>query len=86
RLIGRMQSHNGQVIRAFTDQEPGYFVQGEDHLKIKGLGAMLSTCAPGDSVWIVLPSWEAYDRPSKPGNGLEPYTTLYFQLRILPAR
>lgn len=47
RLVGRMQSLNGQVIRAFTDQEPYYFVQGQDQIKPEGLGDILSTCAPG---------------------------------------
>jgi len=86
RLVGRMQSLNGQVIRAFTDQEPYYFVQGQDQIKPEGLGALLSSCSPGDSIWIVLPSWEAYGKQSLPEVGLEPYTTLYFQLRILPVR
>ena len=86
RLVGRMQSLNGQVIRAFTDLEPYYFVQGQDQIKPEGLGALLSSCSPGDSIWIVLPSWEAYGKQSLPEVGLEPYTTLYFQLRILPAR
>ncbi|MFM8319029.1 MAG: FKBP-type peptidyl-prolyl cis-trans isomerase, partial [Bacteroidota bacterium] len=86
RLVGRMQSLNGQVIRAFTDQEPYYFVQGQDQIKPEGLGALLSSCSPGDSIWIVLPSSEAYGKQSLPEVGLEPYTTLYFQLRILPAR
>jgi len=86
RLVGRMQSLNGQVIRAFTDLEPYYFVQGQDQIKPEGLGALLSSCSPGDSIWIVLPSWEAYGKQSLPEVGLEPYTTLYFQLRILPVR
>ena len=86
RLLGSMQSLNGQVIREFTEQEPYYFVQGQDQIKPEGLGALLSSCAAGDSIWIVLPSWEGYGNKSLPEVGLEPYTTLYFRLRILPAR
>ncbi len=86
RLVGSMQSLDGKVIREFTEQEPYYFVQGQDQIKPEGLGTLLSSCAPGDSLWIVLPSWAAYGNKSLPEVGLEPYATLYFRLRILPTR
>ncbi|MBM3935927.1 MAG: hypothetical protein FJ343_02105 [Sphingomonadales bacterium] len=85
RLLGTMQSLDGKVIREFTDLEPYYFVQGQGQIKPEGLGNILSSCFPGDSVWIVLPSWAAYGKKSLPEVGLEPYTTLYFRLRVLPA-
>lgn len=86
RLVGSLQSLDGKAIRAFTEQEPYYFVQGQGQIKPEGLGALLSASAPGDSLWIVLPSWEGYGNKSLPEAGLEPYTTLYFRLRILPVR
>jgi FKBP-type peptidyl-prolyl cis-trans isomerase len=84
RLLGIMQTLNGETIREFTELEPYYFVQGQGQIKPEGLGSLLSSCSPGDSVWIVLPSWAAYGNRSLPEVGLEPYSTLYFRLRILP--
>jgi len=85
RLLGTMQTLNGKAIREFTESQPYYFVQGQGQIKPEGLGSMLSSCSPGDSVWIVLPSWAAYGSQSIPEVGLEAYSTLYLRLRILPA-
>lgn len=85
RLLGTMQALGGKVIREFTEAEPYYFVQGQGQIKPEGLGAMLSSCSAGDSVWIVLPSWASYGNKSLPEVGLDPYATLFFRLRILPA-
>ena len=82
RLLGTLQTLSGQLLRSFTEMEPYYLVAGEGTVRPQGLNEALLQCSPGDSVWIISPSWLAYGKKGVPEIGLSPYATLFFQLRI----